>query len=46
LEAAGLVEKDENKGRVVSGKGRSLLDAMSDQIKREMDREDPEFKKY
>ncbi|MGD2200067.1 MAG: 30S ribosomal protein S19e [Candidatus Bathyarchaeota archaeon] len=46
LEKVELVEKDGIKGRMVSAKGRSLLDAMSGQIKREMDREDPEFKKY
>ena len=46
LEAAGLVEKADNGGRVVSAKGRSLLDAMSGQIKREMDRERPELKEY
>lgn len=46
LEAADLAAKDGNKGRVVSGKGRSLLDAMSGQIKRELDRERPELKEY
>ncbi len=46
LETADLVAKDGNKGRVVSGKGRSLLDAMSGQIKRELDRERPELKEY
>ena len=46
LEAADLVEKDGTKGRVVSSKGRSLLDAMSGQIKREMDRERAELKPY
>jgi small subunit ribosomal protein S19e len=46
LEAAGLVEKADNGGRAVSAKGRSLLDAMSGQIKREMDRERPELKEY
>ena len=46
LEAADLVEKDGTKGRVVSSKGRSLLDAMSGQIKREMDRERAELRPY
>ncbi len=46
LETADLVAKDGNKGRIVSGKGRSLLDAMSGQIKRELDRERPELKEY
>jgi small subunit ribosomal protein S19e len=46
LEQAGLAQKDGLKGRIVSGKGRSLLDAMSTQIKRELDRERPELKDY
>ena len=46
LEQAGLSEKDGIKGRVVSGKGRSLLDAMSTQIKRDLDRERPELQHY
>jgi small subunit ribosomal protein S19e len=46
LETAGLVEKADTKGRIVSKKGRSLLDAMSGQIKRELDRERPELKPY
>jgi small subunit ribosomal protein S19e len=46
LEQAGLAQKDGIKGRIVSGKGRSLLDAMSTQIKRELNRERPELKKY
>jgi small subunit ribosomal protein S19e len=45
METAGLVQKDGIKGRVVSAKGRSLLDAMSGQIKREMDRDNPDLKK-
>ena len=46
LEQAGLAQKDGLKGRVASGKGRSLLDAMSTQIKRELDRERPELRDY
>jgi small subunit ribosomal protein S19e len=46
LEQAGLAEKASTRGRVVSPKGRSLLDAMSGQIKREMDRDNPDLKKY
>ena len=46
LEKAGLAQKDGTKGRVVSGKGRSLLDAMSTQIKRDLDRENPELQNY
>jgi small subunit ribosomal protein S19e len=44
LEKAGLVDKVEKSGRVVSKKGRSLLDAMSTQIKKDLDRERPELK--
>lgn len=46
LEEAGLAEKDGNKGRVLTPKGRSLLDAMAARIKREMEREIPELKAY
>jgi small subunit ribosomal protein S19e len=46
LEAADLAAKVDNSGRVVSSKGRSLLDAMSAQIKRELERERPELKEY
>lgn len=46
LEQADLAQKDSNNGRVVSKKGRSLLDAMSTQIKRDLDRERPELKDY
>jgi len=46
LEQAGLVQKDDNQGRIVTGKGRSLLDAMATQIKRELDRERPELRPY
>lgn len=46
LEQAGLAQKDGTKGRVVSGKGRSLIDAMSTQIKRDLDRINPELQNY
>ena len=46
LEQAGLAQKDGSNGRVVSGKGRSLIDAMSTQIKRDLDRENPELQNY
>ena len=44
LEKAGLVDKVDKSGRVLSKKGRSLLDAMSTQIKKDLDRERPEIK--
>lgn len=46
LEKAGFVDKVEKSGRVLSKKGRSLLDAMSTQIKKDLDREKPELKAY
>lgn len=46
LEAAGLADRAEGKGRVISRKGRSMLDALSTQIKRELDRERPELRPY
>ncbi len=46
LETASLAQKDGINGRVVTSKGRSLLDAMSTQIKRDLDREHPELKNY
>lgn len=46
LEVAGFVEKTASKGRIASPKGKSLLDALSTQIKRELDRERPELKVY
>ncbi len=46
LEKAGLVDKVDKEGRIVSKKGRSLLDAMSTQIKNDLDRERPELKIY
>jgi small subunit ribosomal protein S19e len=44
LEKASLVDKIDKSGRVVSKKGRSLLDAMSTQIKKDLDREKPELR--
>jgi small subunit ribosomal protein S19e len=46
LEGAGLVDKADKRGRIVSPKGRSLLDALSHQIKSEMDRKNPELSVY
>jgi small subunit ribosomal protein S19e len=46
LDKAGLTQKVEKQGRVLSSKGRSLLDAMSTQLKKELERERPELKNY
>jgi small subunit ribosomal protein S19e len=46
LEAAELIQKTETKGRKISNKGHSLMDAMSTQIKRELYRENTALKGY
>jgi small subunit ribosomal protein S19e len=46
LEKAGLLECKEKKGRVVTSKGRQLLDRLSAEIKKEMEKKDPEYRKY
>jgi len=46
LEEAGLVDKADKSGRVLSKKGKSLLDAMSTQIKKDLEKEKPELKAY
>ncbi len=45
LEKAGFVEKTDE-GRVVSGKGRSFLDKISAEIKKELEKEIPAIAKY
>jgi small subunit ribosomal protein S19e len=46
LEAAGLVTKQPAKGRVVSNKGRSLLDRLSNESLKELIKSNPELAKY
>ena len=46
LEAAGLVAADKNKGRIVTPKGRSLLDNNAREIMKELASKDPELSKY
>lgn len=46
LEEAGLAVLSDKEGRRISPKGRSLLDALSGQIKRELDRKITEHKVY
>lgn len=46
LEEAGFVETLENKGRVVTRKGRKLLDILSAEIKKELVKEIPMLKEY
>lgn len=46
LETAGLVEPLRNRGRVVTREGRRILDHLSAEIKRDMEKKIPELKKY
>jgi len=46
LEQAGLVETSKQRGRVASPEGRRLLDMLSAEIKRELEKQSPELKKY
>jgi len=46
LEQAGLVETSKQRGRVASPEGRRLLDMLSAEVKRELEKQSPELKKY
>ncbi len=46
LEAAGLVKKDNHKGRIVTPEGRSLLDNTAYEVMKDMAKDDPELSKY
>jgi small subunit ribosomal protein S19e len=46
LEAAGLVAKQGHKGRVLTGKGVSLLDRQSTEIMKELAKSRPELARY
>jgi len=46
LEEAGLVETVKGEGRIVTPEGRSLLDSLSTEIKRELEKNIPELRKY
>jgi small subunit ribosomal protein S19e len=46
LEVAGLVEPLRKRGRVVTGNGRRMLDRLSAEIKKNLEKELPELKKY
>ena len=46
LEKAGFVTKKDREGRALTPRGRSLLDAMAARIKKELERENPELRKY
>jgi small subunit ribosomal protein S19e len=46
LQAAGLVEPQRNEGRVVTSEGRQLLDRISTELKKELEKTVPALKKY
>jgi len=46
LQAAGLVETLKNRGRAVTSEGRRLLDRLSTEIKKDLEKTMPELKKY
>jgi small subunit ribosomal protein S19e len=46
LQAAGLVETPKNRGRVLTREGRQLLERLSSEIKGNLEKTQPELKKY
>ena len=46
LQTAGLVKPLRNEGRIVTNEGRRLLDRLSTEIKKELEKTQPELKKY
>jgi small subunit ribosomal protein S19e len=46
LQTAELVKPLKNEGRVVTSKGRQLLDRLATEIKKELEKTQPELKKY
>jgi small subunit ribosomal protein S19e len=46
LEGSGLVKTTKGRGRTVTPEGRKLLDLLSTEIKKELEKENPELKKY
>lgn len=46
LEKSQLIQKDKDGGRVVTGKGRKLVDNVSTQLMKELAAENPELTKY
>jgi len=46
LEAAGLVETTKGRGRVLTKEGRRVLDRIAAEIKEELEKTQPELKKY
>ncbi|MCW4015348.1 MAG: 30S ribosomal protein S19e [Candidatus Bathyarchaeota archaeon] len=46
LQKAGLVKPQRNEGRVVTSEGRQLLDRISTELKKELEKTQPELAKY
>lgn len=46
LQSAGLVEPSRNKGKVMTSEGRRLLDRLSTAVKTELEKTQPNLKKY
>lgn len=46
LETAGLIETTKNKGRTISSEGRRTLDKLAADIKKQLEKTNPELKKY
>jgi small subunit ribosomal protein S19e len=46
LQKAGLVRSQRNDGRIVTSEGRQMLDRLSTQLKRELEKIQPELAKY
>ena len=46
LNKAGLVKAQRTKGRIVTNEGRQLLDRLATELKRELDKTQPELAKY
>ena len=46
LQTAGLVKPLTNEGKIVTNEGRRLLDRLSTELKRELEKTQPELKKY
>lgn len=46
LEAAGLIEKFQNKGRRITREGRKLLEEIAEEVKKDVLKENPELEKY
>ncbi len=46
LEESGLIEQKDSEGRIVTAKGKALLDSLATEIKRDLEKEIIELKKY